>query len=218
MFYTQPPNIFVCQNIKLHALSSITISKTLKIPFKISACSGYSKYQSCTLMDEQPRMNMHSSRNTDVPGGGGPEKVSKKRSRASKRTPTTVLNTDASNFRAMVQHFTGLPPTASYGSSSYSPDFGAENSLPRPLPRRVFMNHIPLPTGLGILDTSTMPAVISQGAHNLAAHGYMKPSFYSPEVPPRSTSQEQAAMTGINVSTVWDDMLSLNHSATHIHL
>jgi len=172
-------------------------------------------------MDEQPRMNMHPSRNTDAGGGGGggggPEKVSKKRSRASKRTPTTVLNTDASNFRAMVQHFTGLPPTASFGSSSYIPEFGAENSLPRPLPRRVFMNHIPLPTGLGILDTSAMAPVISQGHHTLGAHAYMKPSFYNPE-PPHSTSQDQAAMTGISVSTVWDDMLSLNHSATHIHL
>eukprot|EP00253_Pinus_taeda_P012277 PITA_12277 len=166
-------------------------------------------------MDEQPRMNMHPSRNTDA--GGGPERVSKKRSRASKRTPTTVLNTDASNFRAMVQHFTGLPPTASVGSSSYIPDFGAENSLPRPLPRRVFMNHIPMPTGLGILDTSTMVPVISQGPQNLGAHAYMKPSFYNPE-PRHSASPEQAAMRGINVSTVWDNVLSLNHSATHIHL
>lgn len=39
----------------------------------------------------------------------------RRRSRASRRTPTTVFNTDASNFRAMVQQFTGggltgLPP------------------------------------------------------------------------------------------------------------
>ncbi|RRT79300.1 hypothetical protein B296_00002987 [Ensete ventricosum] len=34
---------------------------------------------------------------------------SKKRSRASRRAQTTVLTTDTSNFRAMVQQFTGIP-------------------------------------------------------------------------------------------------------------
>ncbi|KAK8519273.1 hypothetical protein V6N13_133200 [Hibiscus sabdariffa] len=33
----------------------------------------------------------------------------KKRSRASRRAPTTVLTTDTNNFRAMVQEFTGIP-------------------------------------------------------------------------------------------------------------
>ncbi|CAK9174944.1 unnamed protein product [Ilex paraguariensis] len=33
----------------------------------------------------------------------------KKRSRASRRAPTTVLTTDTTNFRAMVQEFTGIP-------------------------------------------------------------------------------------------------------------
>ncbi|OEL21394.1 hypothetical protein BAE44_0017587 [Dichanthelium oligosanthes] len=34
---------------------------------------------------------------------------SRKRARASRRAPTTVLTTDTSNFRAMVQDFTGIP-------------------------------------------------------------------------------------------------------------
>ncbi|MQM21816.1 hypothetical protein Taro_054861 [Colocasia esculenta] len=38
-----------------------------------------------------------------------PPRGSKKRSRASRRAPTTVLTTDTSNFRAMVQEFTGFP-------------------------------------------------------------------------------------------------------------
>ncbi|KAL8511312.1 hypothetical protein ACS0TY_017931 [Phlomoides rotata] len=33
----------------------------------------------------------------------------RRRSRASRRTPTTLLNTDTTNFRAMVQQFTGSP-------------------------------------------------------------------------------------------------------------
>ncbi|XP_038975668.1 endochitinase A-like [Phoenix dactylifera] len=47
-----------------------------------------------------------------------PPRSSKKRSRASRRAPTTVLTTDTSNFRAMVQEFTGIP----------SPPFGAAAS------------------------------------------------------------------------------------------
>ncbi|KAK8600879.1 hypothetical protein V6N13_059379 [Hibiscus sabdariffa] len=45
----------------------------------------------------------------------------KKRTRASRRAPTTVLATDATNFRAMVQEFTGIPAPPFSGSSSYSP-------------------------------------------------------------------------------------------------
>ncbi|XP_026658279.2 putative protein TPRXL [Phoenix dactylifera] len=44
---------------------------------------------------------------------------SKKRSRASRRAPTTVLTTDTSNFRAMVQEFTGFP-AAPFISSPFS--------------------------------------------------------------------------------------------------
>ncbi|KAJ0975072.1 hypothetical protein J5N97_017037 [Dioscorea zingiberensis] len=49
-----------------------------------------------------------------------PPRNSKKRSRASRRAPTTVLTTDTSNFRAMVQEFTGIP-AAPFAASSSSP-------------------------------------------------------------------------------------------------
>ncbi|KAK7318598.1 hypothetical protein RJT34_03301 [Clitoria ternatea] len=42
----------------------------------------------------------------------------KKRSRASRRAPTTVLTTDTTNFRAMVQEFTGIPAPP-FTSSSF---------------------------------------------------------------------------------------------------
>ncbi|XP_073145663.1 uncharacterized protein [Henckelia pumila] len=45
-------------------------------------------------------------------------KNSKKRTRASRRAPTTVLTTDTSNFRQMVQEFTGIP-TAPFPGSPY---------------------------------------------------------------------------------------------------
>ncbi|KAJ8762678.1 hypothetical protein K2173_011158 [Erythroxylum novogranatense] len=46
----------------------------------------------------------------------------KKRTRASRRAPTTVLNTDTSNFRAMVQEFTGIPEPP-FSGSPYSRRF-----------------------------------------------------------------------------------------------
>lgn len=47
-------------------------------------------------------------------------KPTRRRSRASRRTPTTLFNTDTSNFRAMVQQFTGGPSAVAFGSSSSS--------------------------------------------------------------------------------------------------
>lgn len=43
----------------------------------------------------------------------------RKRSRASRRAPTTVLTTDTTNFRQMVQEFTGIPTTP-FTSSAYT--------------------------------------------------------------------------------------------------
>ncbi|KAL6137123.1 hypothetical protein ACLB2K_062418 [Fragaria x ananassa] len=54
---------------------------------------------------------------------GRVSKPVRKRSRASRRTPTTLLNTDTANFRAMVQQFTGGPSTASFTT----PPTGAAN-------------------------------------------------------------------------------------------
>ncbi|KAL8058509.1 hypothetical protein ABFX02_03G023400 [Erythranthe guttata] len=43
----------------------------------------------------------------------------KKRTRASRRAPTTVLTTDTTNFRQMVQEFTGIPAAPFSGGSPY---------------------------------------------------------------------------------------------------
>ncbi|XP_022634569.1 uncharacterized protein LOC106753440 isoform X1 [Vigna radiata var. radiata] len=52
---------------------------------------------------EQNSTNTNTNTNTNV------VRNPKKRSRASRRAPTTVLTTDTTNFRAMVQEFTGIP-------------------------------------------------------------------------------------------------------------
>ncbi|XP_057753929.1 uncharacterized protein LOC130973440 [Arachis stenosperma] len=43
------------------------------------------------------------------PKGSGVTKPIRRRSRASKKTPTTLLNANTTNFRALVQQFTGCP-------------------------------------------------------------------------------------------------------------
>jgi hypothetical protein len=56
--------------------------------------------------------------------GGGSAKVRKKRSRVPKKVPTTLLNTDTANFKAMVQCFTGNTATP-FGFSSMNPTYSA---------------------------------------------------------------------------------------------
>jgi len=62
----------------------------------------------------------------DGPRAGKP---ARRRSRASRRAPVTLLNTDTANFRAMVQQFTGIPapPAGAFGAGpviSFAGDYG----------------------------------------------------------------------------------------------
>ncbi|KAI4308616.1 hypothetical protein L6164_031672 [Bauhinia variegata] len=69
------------------------------------------------------------SPSTHLSPEGRVSKPVRRRSRASRRTPTTLLNTDTTNFRAMVQQFTGGPsgpfaPTASVAGAGGLPNLG----------------------------------------------------------------------------------------------
>jgi hypothetical protein len=82
-----------------------------------------------TTMDTASISNPMGSGNPSSSGHLSPEgrvaKPIRRRSRASRRTPTTLLNTDTTNFRAMVQQFTGGPsaPFAT-GSQINATNFG----------------------------------------------------------------------------------------------
>ncbi|EFH45184.1 hypothetical protein ARALYDRAFT_490754, partial [Arabidopsis lyrata subsp. lyrata] len=66
----------------------------------------------------QPDLRTFSSTSSlPPPNNIGVIKKTKKRSRASRRAPTTVLTTDTSNFRAMVQEFTGIPAPPLFNNS-----------------------------------------------------------------------------------------------------
>lgn len=62
----------------------------------------------------------NSQSNSNVGNNNAVARNPKKRSRASRRAPTTVLTTDTTNFRAMVQEFTGIPAPPFTSSSPFS--------------------------------------------------------------------------------------------------
>lgn len=72
------------------------------------------------------------------PGIEGPRvgKPARRRSRASRRAPVTLLNTDTANFRAMVQQFTGIPapPAGAFGAPGGVPviNFAGDYGFPPP--------------------------------------------------------------------------------------
>ena len=65
------------------------------------------------LLDQQQALNTNNNNNNNTGNSSNNNnnmvRNPKKRSRASRRAPTTVLTTDTTNFRAMVQEFTGIP-------------------------------------------------------------------------------------------------------------
>uniref|UniRef100_K3Y3M3 VQ domain-containing protein n=2 Tax=Setaria italica TaxID=4555 RepID=K3Y3M3_SETIT len=67
----------------------------------------------------------HQQLGIDGPRVGKP---ARRRSRASRRAPVTLLNTDTANFRAMVQQFTGIPapPAGAFGGPviNFAGDYG----------------------------------------------------------------------------------------------
>lgn len=79
----------------------------------------------------------------------------KKRSRASRRAPTTVLTTDTTNFRAMVQEFTGIPaPPFSSPLSRNRLDLSA---LPPSYLRRPFPQKLHSPPSFPVSAPSSSP-------------------------------------------------------------
>ncbi|KAB2031106.1 hypothetical protein ES319_D05G281900v1 [Gossypium barbadense] len=69
-------------------------------------------------LDQVPLPSSSSMQPRPVGELNGVVKNPKKRTRASRKAPTTVLTTDPTNFRAMVQEYTGIPTPP--GSSSFS--------------------------------------------------------------------------------------------------
>ena len=70
------------------------------------------------------QLGISGSTPTQLNPEGRVSKPIRRRSRASRRTPTTLLNTDTTNFRAMVQQFTGAPFAPTPSSATGFPNLG----------------------------------------------------------------------------------------------
>ncbi|KAK8468326.1 hypothetical protein PHAVU_006G002700 [Phaseolus vulgaris] len=106
--------------------------------------------------------NTSPSASTHLGAEGRVGKPTRRRSRASRRTPTTLLNTDTTNFRAMVQQFTGGPNAPFAPSPSPGPQ-ALPNLLGFGFPSRPIPSLSPSP----LLMSSSPPL----GYHHLQQRG-----------------------------------------------
>ncbi|CAJ2637672.1 unnamed protein product [Trifolium pratense] len=96
-FYQQPLMDHTINHPPIEIFSDSTIMTTNPIPLETMVISPTNSY---TNTSDQL-----------TPKGGNVSKPIRRRSRASKRTPTTLLNANTTNFRQLVQQFTGCPST-----------------------------------------------------------------------------------------------------------
>ncbi|KAL3646191.1 hypothetical protein CASFOL_011371 [Castilleja foliolosa] len=89
-------------------------SQTMSNPNDWLSQSFHTGLFNTTQTETPPTTVAGDSRNNHLsPDQGRVAKPLRRRSRASRRTPTTLFNTDTANFRAMVQRFTGGPAAGS---------------------------------------------------------------------------------------------------------
>ncbi|KAM5577318.1 serum factor response D [Rosa sericea] len=139
--------------------------------------------------------NDHTNNNV----GGVRNSNPKKRSRASRRAPTTVLTTDTTNFRAMVQEFTGIPAppfTSSPFPRSRLDLFGSSaSSMVRSGP------------GPNHMDPSSLPPYLLRPFAHKAP---LLPSPPSPSLLPSSNSNTNSNIGGSNLQQS-QSLLNMNN-------
>ncbi|XP_078160747.1 uncharacterized protein LOC144556131 [Carex rostrata] len=151
-----------------------------------------------------------------TPANSAPTRGPKKRSRASRRPPTTVLTTDTSNFRAMVQEFTGFPaapfvpaspfvrPRLNTGlglfQSGSNTGLGSPYGLLRPFPQKLQTN--PCVPQNNLSSSSTIVdaiASIARSNGNLLANNLNNTMFGASNA--TSTSSSGSNTNFVNAST-----------------
>ncbi|KAB2030555.1 hypothetical protein ES319_D05G240300v1 [Gossypium barbadense] len=98
----------------------------------------------------------------------------KKRTRASRTAPTTVLTTDTMNFRAIVQEFTGIPAPPFSGSSySRRPDlFGSRSGMLKQTQNMLnLQNQSPLLSFQSFLHPTTLQPCLNLAGFGVNSHG-----------------------------------------------
>ncbi|CAA7034726.1 unnamed protein product [Microthlaspi erraticum] len=111
----------------------------------------------------------------------------KKRSRVSRRAPTTVLTTDTSNFRAMVQEFTGNPSTPFTGLSSSS-------AYPR--------------SRFDLFGSSSSSLPLKPFPHKLSQQSTTNHHQYLIPPPPSTTDYHQSLLLSMNTQNIQNPFLN----------
>ncbi|CAN6212772.1 unnamed protein product [Urochloa humidicola] len=112
--------------------SSLADARALHYPMSVSMadssllCAPHQHNHSATMADSSSVL-VADSRKQLAPAGGRAGK--QRRSRASKRAPTTYISTDPANFRIMVQHITGL--VLHQAQAQAQPDHDTIHHIPR---------------------------------------------------------------------------------------
>lgn len=130
-------SLFVAHQGQLQNPAAVPIPPPVVVPENSTSATNTPTRAAAAAPDHQPQP--HAPRNP------------KKRSRASRRAPTTVLTTDTTNFRAMVQEFTGIP----------APPFTASSPFPR----------------ARVLDLYGTPSSMRSNHHPLDSSGTSQPSY-----------------------------------------
>lgn len=166
----------------------------------------------------------------------------KKRSRASRRAPTTVLTTDTTNFRAMVQEFTGIPapPFSSpfprtrldlFGSSVSSRSLSSQMDPPplhqappyllRPFAQKIQPHYSfsQIPSSFPSLENSTNSASINYHNHPLMQHNQILgfQSISSSQAPTKYPHGAQQPSLEISPKMGVFEELGLSHAHDHVN-
>ncbi|KAI4385240.1 hypothetical protein MLD38_003291 [Melastoma candidum] len=109
-------------------LSAMLPPPALHVPSNLGNCSCQSQVSNglmggvpslvAPLVSDPPKPKEERPGRGNSNGVMPPRRKPKKRTRVSRRAPTTVLTTDTNNFRAMVQEFTGIPAPPFAAASS----------------------------------------------------------------------------------------------------
>ncbi|CAA0838141.1 VQ motif-containing protein [Striga hermonthica] len=157
----------------------------------------------------------------------------KKRSRASRRAPTTVLTTDTTNFRAMVQEFTGIPAPPFDGgvggfpfprarldlfgpsrSAGFSPQPPTSAYLRRPFAQKIHPPPLPFLTSSTTSSSSTPSAAVGgnyETPQNLFQNPFAGLLQTSPKFP--FSDQPTQFTSGGGLSFMPSDQISQNNSS-----
>lgn len=147
---------------------------------------------------------------------GATGRISKKRSRASRRAHTTVLNTDKANFKTMVQHFTGIT-SANTAASALSPisESFEDYFLPKSIPADHDQQYSS--ARLKSVDANKPPFAFyaSRPHESLYLPNFpfaessskgMIPNFFNNKDPMANNSQRQG-MADLSSASLWEELI-----------